>query len=245
MALYPKAKLRLLPENETQPSITPTQVILHSAVDAPGPTSLFPYFSRVDVVLESTFFIKLDGVVEQYMDTEVRADANYHANRRPDGTGAISIETEDDGNPNQRPWTEAQLKAIEELLEWIWKTHKTVPRRVCASHSGPGIGYHSMWGAPSEWTPVEGKTCPGTIRIKQWNEVIVPWINSPAFTPKEHGMAQLIRNQESGAVLFVDGLLVIGINNTEDYSDFRAKGFPEVSVIGSLFNRFNAQRVDV
>jgi len=197
MALYPAAVKRLLPENKTQTKIKPTQVILHSAVDAPGPTSLYPYFARVDVNLESHFFVKLDGVVEQYMDTTVRGDANYHANLRSDGTGAISIETEDEGNPNQRPWTTAQIKAIKALIEWIWETHPGVAKSVCGATDDPGIGYHSMWGAPSAWTPVPGKTCPGTIRIEQWHIIFVPWIRSYeeddlAFTKAE--LTEIVRD---------------------------------------------------
>lgn len=172
MSRCPFAVQKILPENATQPAITPTQVILHSAVDAPGPTSLFPYFDRLDVGLESHFFVKLNGVIEQYMDTEVHADANLKANVR-----AVSIETEDEGNPDEREWTPAQMAAIKSLLDWLLKEHKGILPRVCPAWDAAGIGYHTMWGAPSEWTPVQ-KTCPGKVRIAQFKRELEPWIEA-------------------------------------------------------------------
>lgn len=166
MARCPFAVWRPLPESGSQPLITATQAILHSAVDAPGPTSLYPYFARADVTLESHFFIKLDGTIEQYIDTSHSADANRWANER-----AVSIETEDEGNPDQRPWTPAQIRSIGRLLDWLCDTHP-IPRRACTAWDAPGIGYHSMWGAPSPWTPAKGKTCPGAARIRQFPSII-------------------------------------------------------------------------
>lgn len=162
MARYPDAVWRPLPEATRQPVMgETTQVILHSAVDAPGPTSLYGYFLRGDVVYESHFFVKNDGTVEQYVDTSRTADANRTANAR-----AVSIETEDDGKPDQTPWNERQLAALVKLIDWICSTHG-IPREKCLSHERPGIGWHSQWGAPSPWTPVSGKTCPGEARIRQ------------------------------------------------------------------------------
>jgi hypothetical protein len=32
-----------------------------------------------------------------------------------------------------------------------------------------------MWGAPSAWTPVAGKTCPGKpVRVRQWEQILLP-----------------------------------------------------------------------
>jgi hypothetical protein len=100
MARCPFATWRPLPENEYQGKIDPDQLIWHSAVDGPGETDLWPFFARDDVVVESTFFIQLDGDIIQYTDTTVRADANRWANSR-----AISVETEDDGDPNNTRWS--------------------------------------------------------------------------------------------------------------------------------------------
>lgn len=180
VALYPDAVRRLLPENSTQPRIVPVSAIWHSAVDAPGPTSLHGYFARADVGLESHFFIRLNGVVEQYMDTEVRADANFRANaffrdvgNRYVRCGAISVETEDEGNPNERPWTPAQMNSSIKLGKWIVATHR-IPPVLCRQWDGDGFGYHTLF--PNDWTNVRGKTCPGTVRIPQFKQEILPAI---------------------------------------------------------------------
>ena len=192
MARYPSAVWRPLPENSHQGNITPTQVILHTAVDAPGPTSLYPFFARGDVSVESHFFVKFDGTVEQYMDTTVRADANRLANSR-----AISIETEDDGSPAQWPWTAAQVEALVDLILWISVRHG-IPLERCPRWDQPGIGYHSMWGAPSPWTPAAGKTCPGSVRIRQFNDIILPRLRGRNTTG---GFLMALTDEEQQEVL--------------------------------------------
>lgn len=191
MAWCPFATHKPLPENDTQSYIDPIVVILHSAVDAPGPTSLFGYFEQESVKLESTFFIKNDGEIEQYVDTNVRADANRFAN-----PFAISIETEDDGDPDNRPWTEAQMRSIKLLIEWLIEVHPKIKRRVAPAWNAAGVGYHTMWGAPSEWTPVS-KSCPGRVRIDQFWVDIAPWLEhgepTPTPVPEEDDDMRIIR----------------------------------------------------
>ena len=244
MAVYPGAVWRPLPENAYQVSIVPRTVILHSAVDAPGPSSLFNFF-RYSSGLESHFFVKNDGVVEQYMDTSVRADANLYAN-----PFAISIETEDEGDPNDRKWTPAQIKAIKGILNWVWRVHPTVPRRLCPAWDEGGIGYHTMFGAPSQWTPVV-KTCPGTIRKVQFHAELKPWIEAgfPTVPPNEVYVdvrvrqlrqgdkgndvrsLQLLLNGRAGQRLVVDGdfgpATAVSVNNLK-----RFFGLPDDGVMG-------------
>lgn len=176
MSLCPFAVKRLLPENDRQKRIVPVSAIWHSAVDAPGPSTLYHYFARADVGLESHFFIKLDGIIEQYMDTEVRADANYRANgfwRSGMYCGAVSVETEDDGNPNERKWTPSQVDSSIKLGAWLSDTHQ-IPPVLCSAWDGNGFGYHTLF--PNDWTNVRGKTCPGTVRIPQFKQEILPAI---------------------------------------------------------------------
>lgn len=180
MSLCPFAVKKLLPENDRQARIVPVSAIWHSAVDAPGPTSLYGYFARADVGLESHFFIKLDGTIEQYMDTHVRADANFRANSffrdvggRYVRCGAVSVETEDDGNPDQRVWTPAQVESSIRLGRWIRDEHR-IPAVLCPTWDGNGFGYHTLF--PNDWTNVRGKTCPGRIRIPQFKNIILPGI---------------------------------------------------------------------
>lgn len=150
-----------------------TQVILHTIVGSVE--SAIGRWERSDGT-EATFVLGLDGTLYQCLDSEVRADANFTANRR-----AISIETEDRGggrdwDPDRVwvPWTDAQMTMICRLLDWIHTTHG-IPMQRCPSPSEAGVGYHTMWGAPSPWTPVP-KSCPGAARIRQFDELLMPFL---------------------------------------------------------------------
>ena len=136
---------RPVPDNRTQPTMRATQVIMHSMA-SPGttPQGLISYWSQPGTPLESHFIVGRDGRAWQLVDTARSADANFHANRRPDGTGAISIETEDNiGNPDTLPWTQAQIDTLVRLALWAARVHG-IPRRRCPSPSSPGIGYHAV-----------------------------------------------------------------------------------------------------
>lgn len=187
MARFDCALWRPLPESGDQPRIRPTQVIFHTAVDAPGPTNLGGYFARADVALESHFWVPLVSPAEQLMDTEERADANLYANRRPDGTGAISIETEDEGDPVGVPWSDKQITDLVAIGVEAHRRHG-IPVRICESPSDPGFGWHSMWGAPSVWTPSAGKTCPGSTRIGQIPRVMQLISEAITLAPLEDDM---------------------------------------------------------
>lgn len=174
MARYAAAKWEEIPENRTQSKIRPTQVILH--VSAGESTDLFGYWTTPGVVLESHFYVTRAGVVEQYEDTTVMAEANLNANRRPDGTGAIAIETQ--GADANGQWDPAQVQAIIRLVRWLCQTHG-IPARLCPGPDAPGIGWHVMWGAPGPWTPAVGKVCPGPARIQQIHQSIMPHLVGP------------------------------------------------------------------
>jgi len=172
---YPRAEWRPLPEHDKQPHIVPTQAIVHSIVGSAK--SAWNYFNT-GTNLESHLILPKQGVPWQCMDLDRQGDANYHANRRPDGTGAHSMETEDNGHPDDDPWTDSQLAEIIAWFNWECDTFG-IPRRVCRTPDDPGIGFHSLFGAPSEWTPSRGKTCPGRIRIQQFHDIIVPAVLAP------------------------------------------------------------------
>jgi hypothetical protein len=156
---------RHLPEWQSQPRITPTTIIDHSIVgSAEGAWLMF----RDRSVLESHFIVDLDGHIWQLMDTGRQADANLNANRF-----ALSIETADNGDPDNFKWTGAQLESLAWLHNKLVAVHPSIPRRLCPSEAGGGLGHHTLFGAPSEWTPV-AKSCPGTVRKRQWREVLLP-----------------------------------------------------------------------
>lgn len=167
---YPRAEWRPLPEHDKQPHIKPTQAIVHSIVGSAA--GAWGYFKN-STSLESHFILPKRGAPWQCMDLDRQADANYRANRRPDGTGAHSMETEDNRDPDNDPWTDSQVAEIIAWFRWECDTFD-IPRRVCRTPSDPGIGYHSLFGAPSDWTPSRGKTCPGRVRIQQFHDIIVP-----------------------------------------------------------------------
>jgi hypothetical protein len=162
VAWCPFAIHKPLSENHTQGAIVPRAVILHTAVSASD--SLFSFFQN-NSNLESHFYVTEEGVVEQYMDTQIMADANKNAN-----AFAVSIETED--GRQIKPWTPAQLAMLIRLVTWICDTHH-IPKVQIPTAYGSGIGWHVMFGAPGPWTPVS-KSCPGTPRIAQTRAELIP-----------------------------------------------------------------------
>lgn len=161
MASYPRARQRRLPESGHQRRITPTQAIAHSAV---GRGSIREYFGRPDVVVESTIWIGLDEAagVEQYMDTEEKAEAQYLGNPR-----ALSAETADNGHPDAFPWTPYQCEELAQFFAWCHIEHG-IPLRLCRTWDDPGIGYHRQF---PQWNPNK-HSCPGDARIKQLPAII-------------------------------------------------------------------------
>lgn len=162
MSRYPGATWRPLPETRSQSPIKPRLLIFHSAVSR-GRT-LHGYFDSPGVNVESHLYVQADGDCEQYIDSEVRADANYLAN-----PFALSVESWDDGDPDKVPWTPAQMKRNVDIAVWAHK-HHGIPLRRAAAWDGSGIGGHTDF--PRHWTNVPSKTCPGLARRPQVQEII-------------------------------------------------------------------------
>jgi hypothetical protein len=170
MALYPRARLRLIDPPASDPRIRPRTGILH--VDAGNAYDLYDYFKNLSGGIESHFHIpkaEVKGVkLFQYRNTEFQADANYYANEF-----AISVETQGYGIGE---WTEHQLTEIKHLMLWCQEAH-SIPLRVMSTWNDlrGGWGFHTLFGAPSKWTPVS-KSCPGEQRKDQFFDVLVPWM---------------------------------------------------------------------
>jgi hypothetical protein len=170
MAWYPAAtRMELQPESDTQPAIRPTQFILHSIAAPWTARRMYEYWAQ-STNLDSHFGLGYQGDLGQYIGTETRADANYLANRRPDGTGAVSIETASNLEHTD-PWTDAQLEALIRLGVWLHQRHD-IPLRICRTHDDPGYGYHRLHSA---WA-VSGTACPGDARVRQFKDVVFPEI---------------------------------------------------------------------
>ena len=141
-----------LPEAASQPIIRPTQMIAHSIVGSAR--SAYNYF-RDGTSLESHWIFPYDGAAWQLMESNRRADANYLANRWPNGTGALSAETEDNRDPDNDPWTDPQ---VDRLIDWFrWGNAMfAIPLVLPENPADPGIGYHTLW--PNHWSKYAGKT---------------------------------------------------------------------------------------
>ena len=161
---YPQAIIKNIPPGANDPAITPRLAILHVAVSEGA--SLHDYFATRSGGVESHFYVRRDGTVEQYRSIYFQADANLDAN-----DFAVSVETQGMGAGE---WTAEQLTAIKRLLVWLHKT-AGVPYEVCQTWDGHGVGYHVMFGAPGPWTP-SAKTCPGPDRIKQFKTTLTRWL---------------------------------------------------------------------
>ncbi|MET8172855.1 peptidoglycan recognition protein family protein [Streptomyces clavifer] len=205
MAWYPRAtKYELQPESDAQPAIRPTQFIVHSII-APWTAKRTYEFWRDSTNLESHFGIGYEaGDVGQFIGTETRADANAGANRRPDGTGAVSAETASNLQGSD-PWTDGQVEELIRLGVWLHQTHG-IPLRICRTHDDPGFGYHSMF---SQWS-TSGTACPGKARIKQFREVVFPGIVARATDTteptEEDPMAGMTRQDVFDAVWRTDAI---------------------------------------
>ena len=173
--LCPFAVQKIIAPGSNDPAIKPRAAILH--VDAGNAESLEDYFRNRSGGIESHFFIRANGGVEQYRDIYRQADANLDAN-----DFAVSIETQGYG-PGE--WSLQQLASIKRLLTWL-HTEAGIPLRKIQHWDGSGVGYHTLFGAPGHWTPV-AKTCPGPARIRQFDRLLVPWMDAqaePAPKPK-------------------------------------------------------------
>ncbi|GGU90912.1 hypothetical protein GCM10010275_29870 [Streptomyces litmocidini] len=179
MAWYPGAiKLELQPESDSQPAIRPTQFIFHSIAAPWDERRIYEYW-RDSTNLESHFGLDFDGSLGQFIGTQTRADANYRANLRADGTGAISLESASNLEHTD-PWTPAQIEELINVGVWAHQTHG-IPLRICRSWDDPGFGYHALY---PEWA-VSGTACPGAARIKQFKEIVFPGIVARANGQQE------------------------------------------------------------
>jgi hypothetical protein len=177
VSLYKGASQKLITPGSNDPRIIPCGAILHSA--GGQARSLYEYFAGPSGGIESHFHIAKDGYTEQYRDTWWEADANYQGNSfiRDDlRRGFISIETQGTGTED---WTPEQIREIKALLLWASSGagHDFQLRR-CPAWNEDGVGYHIMWGAPGPWTPY-AKVCPGQPRIRQFDQILVPWMSNP------------------------------------------------------------------
>lgn len=169
----PNVVTALLPEDATQPKITPRSSILHSNAGTKGAiwSQLRAFLARASET-EPHLQHDMNGVIAQLMRYTTRADCNYKANRWSfSGTwyGALSHETADNGAAtlDVTPWPVPQFAGLVASL-----TCEAICYRVrctaTTTWTDSGIGYHSQF---PEWSVFRGKSCPGKARIRQMDEV--------------------------------------------------------------------------
>lgn len=182
MAVYPGAIYKPITAPKGRRALTVhNRANLHVAVSEGS--SLFGVFNLSGKV-DSHFYIRKDGTVEQYVDTSLRAFADLDGN---DGT--VSIETQGGvNNPQGEPWTEAQLVAIASLVRWLMDTHG-IQRQLATSSrtdsSSRGLSWHRLGvdgtfpaspsilagrlqrGGGMHYSKSRGKICPGDAKINQ------------------------------------------------------------------------------
>lgn len=190
MPWYPKAvRKQLTYPNRARNKVRmtdPTRINLHTAVSNGG--SIYNFFNSSGAKgVFSHFYVTRDGGVEQYQDTDYRASCDLDGN-----ADTISIETWDgyrSGYPGYwktdsdvPPWNDAQVRAIVDLVRWIYEEHPTIPRKLATDNrrgiTSHGLSWHRLGvvGAPG-YVPVTsgglrystsvGKICPGPRRIGQ------------------------------------------------------------------------------
>jgi hypothetical protein len=209
--IWPPATQLILPEAQTQETIVPVLVIYHTIVgSAAGAIRMM----QGDWNGESHLVNPFDGRMVQLMPFNVRADCNWRVNSWitqvdipmangvivPRGTrcGAISIESEDDGTPEDTPWTFQQIESFAQFSAWAY-THLNIPLDRPTDPFQAGTGYHSLPGLNrlaaweptatppygtfidskgrvvnvyNPWTNTVGKSCPGPARIAQFDTIL-------------------------------------------------------------------------
>jgi len=241
MALCPFAVHELLPENSLQNRINPTTVICHRAVSSAE--DLYGYWNSPGIVLESHFYISESGTIYQYMDTEVRADANVQAN-----AFAVSIETWDGGNtPDSWGWNDPQVYALKRLIQWICDVHG-ISKTPAQTWNGGGIGGHNWF--PTEWADGP-RGCPGTERNNQLRNDIIPAVASGNIEDEMssqdayEGVARLIGDMEHGGATATGDELAKIVLDYEFDTQGDAAWKPYKTTVGAemKYNAYNFKRV--
>ena len=184
MALFPTANLRLIDHKflNVAPIAVYNRVNLHVQG---GLGSLFGFRSHVNRP-SAHFWVSRAGVVEQYVDTAIRAEADLEGN---DATVSIESEGgEDRATAQTQEWTAPQLQAITTLVAWVMSTHEIPLRLASDSKPGPssqGLSWHRLGidgnfpelpsllagrkqrGGGMRYSTETGKVCPGDAKIRQ------------------------------------------------------------------------------
>lgn len=190
MARFPGAIWKPITASKPRRALTVhNRMNLHVAVSEAA--SQYGYFNQdweydgagnvTRFIPDSHFYVRRDGIVEQYKDTELQAFADGEGN---DAT--ISVETQGMGGGT---WTPEQRESLSELFAWAVKTHgipaKLATNSFAGSSSSRGLSWHRLGidgnfpalpsilagreerGGGLHYSSSRGKECPGDDRIPQ------------------------------------------------------------------------------
>lgn len=149
----------------------------------------------------SHFYVRKDGTVEQYVDTDYRAEADLEGNAT-----TISVETQGGvRNANAEPWTPEQVEALAQLFAWAVREHGIELRIADDSRPGAssrGLSWHRLGidgnfpssgilagrrqrGGGMRYSSASGKICPGDAKIRQVPEIFARASEILGETPKK------------------------------------------------------------
>jgi hypothetical protein len=171
MAWYPGAIRKVVARHRT-PMSRHRGICNHVAVSEAA--SLFGYFNQPGNPT-SHFYVRRDGKVEQYVDTQFRAPANLEGN-----PSLISVETQGGvRDVDTEPWTPEQVETLASIAAWANRVHDIPLVAMRDSLPGTtGIGYHRLGVEPWRvdggelWSSGYGKVCPGAAKIAQIPSII-------------------------------------------------------------------------
>lgn len=160
---------------QTQQAIRPTQIIVHSMGDGWNFEGGVARLSGGDGPPCAHYAIRVDGYRVQLIPDDWAVAAAHTADRRPDGTGAIAIQTDSDVDLAE-PWSPDQVASIVELVGLLCASYG-IPTELTPGPDEPGLGHHAMWGTPGAWADSDAP-CPGQARIAQFMSIVVPAVAS-------------------------------------------------------------------
>ena len=180
-----------IPPGDKDPQITAVGIVFH--VRAGRGDSLYNVFLNRGGI-ESHFYVRYDGTIEQYRDTNYEADAQSAGNSwvtNGKRYGLLSVETE---GVCGEEWTDEQIASLKYIIREVHRIHDT-PLRVCPTPTSGGHGYHALF---HDWN-LNNHACPCKERIAQFKNVIVPYLallahpSTTAVKNTQKGIPQMLR----------------------------------------------------
>lgn len=210
MAIYPGANVRLINTAYLSGKSMAVYNRVNLHVQA-GTGSLFNFFNASGRA-SSHFWVSYGGLVEQYVDTKLQAEADLDGN---DATVSIETEGGTGSTADTEQWRPEQINALVALCTWIMNTHG-IPKVQASSSktdsSSKGLSWHRLGidgnfpalpdiragrgqrGGGMKYSSSSGKLCPGGGKIQQIPGILagitggsVPVPPDPGPTPPSPG----------------------------------------------------------